>query len=496
MISEQGVSVRFGPFLAAVIFALALSQGAGVVSADDKAADAPVRLAQRWTPLTGILSPDEPEAGAKGNKKSDSKGEAAKPAEKPLEADPINTGSTGIVATSALSLKVTLTAATADGATYGGLGVKTVAVDSDLADGLKLGDSRGALVVEASKAAQGDSLRLGDIIQRVEGGEIAGPDSLLAALKGLKAGQDVTVDIRRAGDGPQDLRRLLTDQAEAGNANAAASLGRLISLGLVLGPRDFVEAARWYLRAAEGGNLGAMTRYALFAKDGIGMPRDEALAAKWFQTAAEGGQDAAMTNLGALYEAGRGVKQDYSEAARWYRQAVDKGHVFAMHRLALLYETGRGIEKNDQEAVRLLETASEKGLSEATAWLADKYEQGRGIAKNAGEAERLNARAAQQVRTAAEAGNAVATFNLGILYRVGKGVKKSDREAAYWVVRSLRLGDKYLVAELMRNPNVLTEADRKWLQEVLRDEGAYKGPIDGAFSPEMRTAMESLGSRA
>ncbi|MGE3230567.1 MAG: hypothetical protein AB7J30_14130, partial [Hyphomicrobium sp.] len=63
-------------------------------------------------------------------------------------------------------------------------------------------------------------------------------------------------------------------------------------------------------------------------------------------------------------------------------------------------------------------------------------------------------------------------------------------------VRSLKLGDKYLVSELMRNPTVLSEADRKWLQQVLRDEGTYKGPINGTFSPEVRTAMEALGGQA
>ncbi len=132
-----------------------------------------------------------------------------------------------------------------------------------------------------------------------------------------------------------------------------------------------------------------MTRYALFAKDGIGIPKNETLAVKWFRKAADGGQEAAMTNLGGLYETGRGVKQDYAEAARWYRRAVDKDHVFAMHRLALLYEAGRGVAKDDQEAVRLLRRASDGGLSEATSWLAEKYEQGRGIAKDEHEAYQL-----------------------------------------------------------------------------------------------------------
>ena len=203
-----------------------------------------------------------------------------------------------------------------------------------------------------------------------------------------------------------------------------------------------------------------------------------------------------MTNLGGLYETGRGVKQDFAEAALWYRRAADKGHVFAMHRLALLLEAGRGVDRDDKEAVRLLKAASDGGLSEATSWLADKYAQGRGIPKDEFEAYKLNAVAAEQVRRAADRGNAVATFNLGILYRLGKGVAKSDTEAAYWVVKSLRLGDRYLVAELMRNPDVLAVGDRKWLQQVLRDEGTYKGPINGAFSPDVRAAMEALANPA
>lgn len=395
------------------------------------------------------------------------------------------------------SLQVTLVRTVTDGQPHGGLGVKTTAIDGDLADGLGLGEARGALVTEAaSVTAGGAGLLAGDVIQKVEDQDITGADALDRALRSFNPDRKVTVEVWRAGTGPQDLKRLLIDRANGGNVGAAASLGRLLSLGLVFGAKNFSQAATYYLKAAEAGHLASMTRYALFAKDGIGIPKNEATAAKWFREAANGGQDAAMTNLGSLYETGRGVKQDFAEAARWYRSGADKGHVFAMHRLALLYEAGRGVPKDDQEAVRLLRAASDKGLSEATSWLAEKYEQGRGIPKDEDEAQALNARAADQVRRAADLGNAVATFNLGILYRIGKGVKRSDTEAAYWVVRSLKLGDKYLVSELMRNPNVLSEADRKWLQEVLRDEGAYKGPINGSFTSDVRTAMEWLGGQA
>lgn len=445
----------------------------------------------RWTPLTGLLVPENDPQPSKAAPRPTETSSTQKP-EPPKAAGPAQDPQA-----TKLSLKVTLERAVTDGQPHGSLGVKVTSTDADLVAGLGLDGDRGALVTVAGPATTGAAgLLAGDIIETVDGREVADAHGLAELLRGLVPERQASVDVRRVGAGAQDLKRVLTDRAKAGNVGAAASLGRFYALGLVFGEKNFAEAASYYLKAAQGGHAASMTRYALYAKDGIGIPKNEALAAQWFRTAAEAGQDAAMTNLGTLYEAGLGVTQDYAEAARWYQAAVDKGHVFAMHRLALLYEAGRGVTKDDEAAVRLLRSASDGGLSEATAWLAEKYEQGRGIAKNEDEANALNMRAADQVRRAADLGNAVATFNLGILYRIGKGVTKSDTEAAFWVVRSLKLGDKYLVSELMRNPNVLSEADRKWLQEVLRDEGTYKGPINGTFSPEVRTAMEELGAKA
>lgn len=471
--------IRLRPFL--IVLSIAIVATLGRASAN---AEGP-----RWTPLTGVLSPD----GDGGSGSKDTSKTETSSTERPERPKPVDAKSD--VAGARLALKVTLVRTVTEGQPHGSLGVRTITVDNDLADGLGLAEARGALVTDAGTSPAG-GLIAGDVIETLDGKDVATADALASELTRFNAGQQVSVNVWRAGAGTSDFKQLLVDRANGGNVGAAASLGRLLSLGLVFGPKNFSEAATYYLKAAEDGHLGSMTRYALFAKDGIGIPKNEVLAVKWFRSAADGGQDAAMTNLGSLYEAGRGVTQDYAEAARWYQRAVDKGHVFAMHRLALLYEAGRGVTKNDQEAVRLLRQASEKGLSEATSLLAEKYELGRGVTKDEQEATALSTRAADQVRRAAEQGNAVATFNLGILYRIGKGVKKSDTEAAYWVVRSLKLGDKYLVSELIRNPAVLSEADRKWLQQVLRDEGTYKGPINGTFSPDVRTAMEALGGQA
>ncbi|MGE3229175.1 MAG: PDZ domain-containing protein, partial [Hyphomicrobium sp.] len=273
----------------------------------------------RWTPLTGMLSPEGEDPAAKNEPNRTETSST----ERPTQPADGTSGADG----ARLSLKVTLVKAVTDGQPHGSLGVRTIAVDDNLADGLDLAGARGALVTSAPPAG---GLVAGDVIEKLDGTEIASADALSAELQRRNPDNEVTVDVWRAGSGPADLKQLLVDRANGGNVGAAASLGRLLSLGLVFGPKNYGEAATYYLKAAEAGHLGSMTRYALFAKDGIGIAKDEALAVKWFREAADGGQDAAMTNLGTLYETGRGVTQDFAEAARWYQKAVDKGHVFAM----------------------------------------------------------------------------------------------------------------------------------------------------------------------
>ena len=241
-----------------------------------------VRLAQRWTPLTGILPPERevrdpgPETGSL---------DRAVPAA-PAVSDVSDTN----VQTGRRLLQAALVRVVTDGQPHGGLDVQSTVVDADLADALGLGEQRGAMVTDASSSsARGANFRTGDIIQRIGAHSVAGPNGLQQALRDTSPDDLLTVEVWRAGEGAADLKQLLVDRAEAGNVGAAASLGRLLSLGLVLGPRNPTEAAPYYLKAAEAGHLASMTRYALFAKDGVGIAKDEAVAARWFRMAADGG---------------------------------------------------------------------------------------------------------------------------------------------------------------------------------------------------------------
>jgi hypothetical protein len=69
---------------------------------------------------------------------------------------------------------------------------------------------------------------------------------------------------------------------------------------------------------------------------GKGIAEDDAEAARWYRKAAEQGQVEAQYNLGLMYDYGEGVVEDDAEAARWYRKAAEQGEVDAQNRLTEL----------------------------------------------------------------------------------------------------------------------------------------------------------------
>jgi TPR repeat protein len=52
-------------------------------------------------------------------------------------------------------------------------------------------------------------------------------------------------------------------------------------------PRNAVEAARWYRKAAEQGNANGQRHLATLYEKGVGVPRDAVLAMMWAILAAE-----------------------------------------------------------------------------------------------------------------------------------------------------------------------------------------------------------------
>lgn len=81
---------------------------------------------------------------------------------------------------------------------------------------------------------------------------------------------------------------------------------------------DYVEAAKWYRKAADQGVAEAQYKLGLMYSNGDGLPKDLGEAVKWYRKAAELGLTKAQYSLGAAYEEGCGVLKDPLEAYAWF----------------------------------------------------------------------------------------------------------------------------------------------------------------------------------
>lgn len=76
--------------------------------------------------------------------------------------------------------------------------------------------------------------------------------------------------------------------AEQGDAKSQLALGAMYYYGKGV-PKDYVEAAHWYLKSAEQGNVNAQYSVASMYYDGKGLRQDNSEGARWCRRAAEQG---------------------------------------------------------------------------------------------------------------------------------------------------------------------------------------------------------------
>jgi TPR repeat protein len=87
--------------------------------------------------------------------------------------------------------------------------------------------------------------------------------------------------------------------------------------------------------------------------------QDYRQAAEWYQKAADKGDIAGQLHLATLYrDGGKGFERDMAQAAEWYRKAGDQGDVGAQGMMGTLYSTGQGVEQNYAEAYYWLDLAA------------------------------------------------------------------------------------------------------------------------------------------
>jgi TPR repeat protein len=186
------------------------------------------------------------------------------------------------------------------------------------------------------------------------------------------------------------------------------------------------ESHRWYLMAAQNGNVIAMTIIAADYQFGRNVARNDGLAFNWYRNAANKGNLLAITNLGDLYERGAGVQKDLTQAMTWYLKAADQNYAMAEHYIGLMYLNGNGIQQDYVQAAKWSRKAAEQGLFVSQSLLGWLYENGHGVPQDYVEA-------AMWYHKAAEQGDALAQWSLSSLYESGKGVTQDYKDAYFWI---------------------------------------------------------------
>lgn len=144
------------------------------------------------------------------------------------------------------------------------------------------------------------------------------------------------------------------EEAEKGNPEKQYLVGNAFYKGIEGAKRDYDEAFKWFMRAANKGSSSAYVALADMYKCGHSVKKDYAEAVKWYRKAAEAGNSEGQEMLGDMYYYGEGVEQSYLEAEKWYRKATEETLMpeLAAGKLARLYFFGLGVKQDDGEAFK------------------------------------------------------------------------------------------------------------------------------------------------
>jgi TPR repeat protein len=193
-----------------------------------------------------------------------------------------------------------------------------------------------------------------------------------------------------------------------------------------------------------------------------------------------------LLSLGYKYARGLGVAQDKAEAIRLYREAADLCDAPAINNLGSMYEGGDGVAQDKAEAVRLYRKTADLGNVTAMANLGNMYVRGEGVPANKTEAFNL-------FQKAASLGNTRAMHNLANMYDRGDSVEKNRRKAAELIVLAIKNQNDFT---LKQAPFGTWSAPfRKELQQLLKSEGVYAGPIDGEANDGLKNAVQALAAK-
>ncbi len=164
-----------------------------------------------------------------------------------------------------------------------------------------------------------------------------------SAEQGYIASQNMVAKCYRYGRGIksdyEEALRWFRKAAAKGNFDAMKGLADCYERGIGV-DKDEAEAVEWYRKAAVQGHGSSMYalgyRYYIGYYVGTELKRDYTEAVKWLLNAAQKNIVGAMPYLAECYYEGKGVPKDYGEAIKWYKKAAAQGNFSAQFALSKL----------------------------------------------------------------------------------------------------------------------------------------------------------------
>lgn len=115
------------------------------------------------------------------------------------------------------------------------------------------------------------------------------------------------------------------------------------------GDLDSKAEIPYLMKAAELGHCKAQLTVGYMYNSGdeyYGYKQDYVEAAKWFTKAADQGNPYAQLMLGDYYNEGKGVDKDFTQAFQWYKKVADQDLADAFYQLGEYYANGYGVKKD------------------------------------------------------------------------------------------------------------------------------------------------------
>ncbi|MBA3751795.1 SEL1-like repeat protein [Candidatus Dependentiae bacterium] len=195
--------------------------------------------------------------------------------------------------------------------------------------------------------------------------------------------------------------------------------------------RDYTEARKWYLKAANQGDADAHYYIGILYHNGCGVVQDYQKAMQWYLKVAEveQGDANAPSYLRGFYDNNNDIFQNYPEARKWSLKVVERGHAAAQYYIGPHYDNRYGVVQNYTQAMKYYLQADKKGHAAAQCNIGTLYHYGCGVVQDYREAMYWYLKAAQQ-------GHAEAQCNIGTLYHYGCGVVQDYKEAINWYLKA------------------------------------------------------------